>query len=234
MANANNIQAQYLYAWHNPTTKNDPIITPNVWVKNANDESRIDLNVFTEKEEKNYKCNRISVYAPMGTQLEINGKFFIVGNSNILELGDKTNKDIFFNSLVLRKIKTVELDIDETKAKIEEGLQAMNVAIGNLLNQTKATIALGELQTIQAVSMNQPQVEIIEAIQAQMPEAIIINSEAAADYFIQFKTEFEKGYNTYIAGKRGIYKQVEGDYIPLENIIVDVNYVLVEKKEEII
>lgn len=220
------MQAQYAYCWYNPTNPTAPeYTTPDAW-ENDNTTNTIKLTALENAKENNLYANRVSIYASPGTQILINNKIFIVGHSGILELGDNNNKDLLFKEISLQKIKTVELDKEATKNKIENGVNQISLAISYLLDITNATIA--KIEETETTSSQLKTTFTSLGFDQENLEAVIINSETVADYFSQFKNDFDIGYNEYIQGRRGIYKATGTNYIPLQNIIIDVNYITLE------
>lgn len=205
---------QYVYRLYEKNNEGKIILTTTGF-----SEGKTIYNNFIE----NLTVFKLGIKAPPGTAFVINGTGkFIVGPSGVFSINKPGYK---ITSLQFLRPISLEKDTDKTEEYLENGIKAMDQAVTNFLNNSKATILAAEgtnINDTKTITVIHPKTN--EEIEGDLVsiEEIITNSELYYGIYSDFIKNFTQGYQEYSLGVKGIYKQAEEK--DLQNIIIDIEY----------
>ena len=172
---------------------------------------------------ENLAVLKLGIKAPPGTAFVINGTGkFIVGPSGVFNINKPGYK---ITSLYFLRPVSLSKDTEKTEEYLENGIKAMDQAITEFLNNSKATILAAEginINDAKTITVIHPKTN--EEIEGDLVsiEEIVTNSELYYGIYSEFIKNFTQGYQEYSLGVKGIYKQAEEK--DLQNIIIDVEF----------
>lgn len=183
-------------------------------------------NIFDNNLAGKNNIKKLSIKAPQGTQFKINNNIFTIGTSGTFMLNKEDYKITQFN--FIRPINTTKNE-EESNNSILEGLQLMDEALTNLLNQTKATIVKNTEETAENINLGitiNPGINI-EKIQLpdQIPEpwkTIITNPNQSSSFFSSFLDSYINGFALFRKGIKGIYQIDPENPGDINNILIDI------------
>ena len=186
---------QYLYNWYdlkgNPNTSLPP-------------ERTIEDNLVSDPNG----WTKVGIKAPVGTRVKINDNIFVIGPSGTLHI----NKEGYIiKSLSFIKDYIVIKDVDAIDASIKNGMENIDKALSNFINQGQITIIKNENDIVET--------ETTYAI------SNINQQQELSGIYAEFLKNFIEGYNEFSQGVSGVYKVQTENGNPqkqeLYNILID-------------
>lgn len=190
---------QYKYNWINPVTG----------ILETSLSGSIYENILV------HNAKKIGIKAPPGTQVYINEIPFVINKSGVLTV----NKEGYIISSLYFKQPVIYTKLeDESNKDIIEGMQNIEIALSDLMNNLKYDIDVvkvsGADNMIQKINLENNEVWQDNYVMVNQPHLYF-------SVLKDFYNKFSEGYITYRKGLIGTYTEEESD---LKNIIIDVEY----------